>query len=651
MPLSTLLNRLFLLLVLSSSFGCAFTGARPPVRADFATAERYCAAERRFGERFYVHTVSDHHLLNQELMSSASADLPGTRHITSHGCSIETVGTESTALRIIRSCAGQGTPLLDLLELGALRREPLLLEQVRFNHKLQLAALISLSSKKRTALYLPEHSKVPLYETESPVLSLEWLDADNIALLLGDRFGRGTSLIHIPLRAPATPRVLATTAAFDQHLELVGLGREGLLGLITWGASNSSASLIRVRPGKQPEIVILKRSQGKMFLAATNQTVVVGEDHTKESTLSFFDCSVMRCTLLRRERLGPLLPLLDLVGKADGVLVRTRSPSRDHLIAFSPFGARRTTIHTTEPAAMFRLKPSIGDSATVTAHELLPFCPARSHAIRLDARVTNDSEAPPCRMPGISAERRFGIARDGTRIPLTLFTPEAPIRNRTILIGYGAYGSEEDLSFDAIVKALLRRGARVGWCHMRGGGFFGERWHDSGSGYLRQRASEDFLVCAQALHSRDHTIVAFARSAGALAITNAVMRAPDLFSALVLESPFLDVTKVFDNSSDLYNPWEFHEWSNGTLPTNETLARVSPMQTPLRRLPPTLIIGAENDTVVPYPHACDFLARVRGEIANAEIYLWVEPGATHTISADPQLQARRETLEVGFMLR
>jgi len=107
----------------------------------------------------------------------------------------------------------------------------------------------------------------------------------------------------------------------------------------------------------------------------------------------------------------------------------------------------------------------------------------------------------------VEAVRQRVVSKDGTRVPMSIIAKKASgsMRESTILTGYGGYGISLTPNFDVSRRVWLDQGGVIAIAHLRGGGEFGEPWHQAGSVTNKQNVFDDFAACAEFLVRSNYT--------------------------------------------------------------------------------------------------------------------------------------------------
>jgi prolyl oligopeptidase len=144
----------------------------------------------------------------------------------------------------------------------------------------------------------------------------------------------------------------------------------------------------------------------------------------------------------------------------------------------------------------------------------------------------------PVDFSAIESEEVKAKAADGTLVPLSIIHKRGlklDGSHPTLLHGYGSYGITFDPSFDPSSLAWLEHDAVIAVAHVRGGGEYGEDWHNGGRKATKENTINDFIACAQYLIDHKYTspkhLAGEGTSAGGITIGGAITGRPDLFAA------------------------------------------------------------------------------------------------------------------------
>jgi oligopeptidase B len=219
-----------------------------------------------------------------------------------------------------------------------------------------------------------------------------------------------------------------------------------------------------------------------------------------------------------------------------------------------------------------------------------------------------------------ASERLWITARDGVQVPVSIVYRKDRARDGKAplwLFGYGSYGYGLQANFNSGRVSLLDRGFAFAIVHVRGGNEMGEAWHDDGMLMKKKNTFTDFVDAAEYLirshwTSRDGLVIEGGSAGGLLmgAVTN--MR-PDLFRAVHLAVPFVDVMNTMMDASLPLTVGEYLEWGNpNEKPAFDYMRSYSPYDN-LRSqaYPPILVTTSYNDSQVSYWEPAKYVAKLR----------------------------------------
>lgn len=237
------------------------------------------------------------------------------------------------------------------------------------------------------------------------------------------------------------------------------------------------------------------------------------------------------------------------------------------------------------------------------------------------------------------AAREWATAADGTRVPISLVRRrDTPVDGTAplLLYGYGAYEVSIDPIFRADVLPLLDRGWVYAIAHPRGGGELGRPWYDDGHLAHKINTFTDFVACRDHLVAQRYAdparVAARGASAGGLLMGGVLTLAPDRWSKIVAEVPFVDVlTTMSDPSIPLtVNEWE--EWGNpADADDYRAMREYSPYDNVRAgvRYPALLVTAGLNDPRVQYWEPAKLVAKLRALSPETPVLLKTEMGAGH----------------------
>lgn len=165
--------------------------------------------------------------------------------------------------------------------------------------------------------------------------------------------------------------------------------------------------------------------------------------------------------------------------------------------------------------------------------------------------------------------REWATAADGTKIPLTVMRRadlDTSVPNPVLLYGYGSYEASMDPGFGIPRLSVLDRGVIFVIAHVRGGGELGRDWYLQGKKLTKKNTFTDFVDATNYLIDTGWAdparIVALGGSAGGLLMGAIANLAPQLYTAIIAQVPFVDpLTSILDPELPL-SALEWEEWGN-----------------------------------------------------------------------------------------
>lgn len=261
---------------------------------------------------------------------------------------------------------------------------------------------------------------------------------------------------------------------------------------------------------------------------------------------------------------------------------------------------------------------------------------------------------------GIEVTQHFATSEDGTRIPYFEIGSEESgadgadggrTPQPTLLYGYGGFEiSETPHYLGAAGKAWLERGGRYVLANIRGGGEYGPRWHQAALKAQRHHAYEDFSGVARDLAERgvtdaDHLAVQ-GGSNGGLLTGNMVTQYPELFGAVIVQVPLLDMKRY---SHLLAGASWMAEFGDPDTEDWDFIRSFSPYHLLAEgtHYPPTFLLTSTRDDRVHPGHARKFTAAMESLGADVRSYENIEGG--HGGAATNEQAARMNALMYTFL--
>ena len=217
--------------------------------------------------------------------------------------------------------------------------------------------------------------------------------------------------------------------------------------------------------------------------------------------------------------------------------------------------------------------------------------------------------------------RIMAPAHDGETVPVSLIRLKStPIDGTAplLLYGYGSYGITIPAAFSTVRLSLVDRGFVYAIAHIRGGKDQGYRWYKDGKREKKINTFKDFISAGEHLAKLGYgargRIVGHGGSAGGLLMGAVANMAPDLFSGLIAEVPFVDALNTMLDDTLPLTPPEWPEWGNPILSSAdyETIRAYAPYENvAAKAYPHILAMAGLTDPRVTYWEPAKWVAKLR----------------------------------------
>ncbi len=225
---------------------------------------------------------------------------------------------------------------------------------------------------------------------------------------------------------------------------------------------------------------------------------------------------------------------------------------------------------------------------------------------------------PPFKPSQFEEKQVWVTSKDGTRLPMFVLHKKGLKLNGTaptLVYGYGGFGITYGPGFTASYIPWLEQGGVIAIPNLRGGGEYGEKWHDAGRKEKKQNVFDDCIAAAEWLIANNYTSKQFlalnGRSNGGLLVGAVITQRPDLFRVAVPEVGVLDMLRYHLFTVGRY--WTT-DYGNPDKPEDFVyLRRYSPYHNikPGVEYPSTMVMTSDHDDRVVPAHSFKFAAALQ----------------------------------------
>ena len=255
-------------------------------------------------------------------------------------------------------------------------------------------------------------------------------------------------------------------------------------------------------------------------------------------------------------------------------------------------------------------------------------------------------------------KQAFYTSKDGTRVPMFILHKkglELDGNNPVFMYGYGAW-SWAAFPWQIHMIPWMEIGGVYVVANIRGGGEYGEDWHQAGIRQNKQTGIDDFIAAAEWLIDNGYTspskVVANGGSASGVLPGAAMIQRPDLFAASVINFPTLDKLR-YDRFGSAKS-WASEFGLSEDPKDFEALHAYSPYHNLEKGTcyPATWVQVGENDETTTPMHGYKFVAALQEKQGCANpVLLKITWGAGHSYGKTPEQRSETQAEELAFLVK
>jgi len=232
----------------------------------------------------------------------------------------------------------------------------------------------------------------------------------------------------------------------------------------------------------------------------------------------------------------------------------------------------------------------------------------------------------------------FFKSKDGTRVPMFI-THRKGLKldgsNRCLLYGYGGFNISLTPVFSVGRAVWLEQGGIYAMVNLRGGGEYGEEWHEAGTKLKKQKVFDDFIAAAETLikdgYTKSEKLAIQGGSNGGLLVGACMTQRPELFGAALPAVGVMDMLRF--HKFTIGWAWKSDYGSSENADEFKALHAYSPLHNlkPGTRYPSTLVMTADHDDRVVPAHSFKFAATLQEAQAKdgPPVLIRIETSAGH----------------------
>ena len=255
--------------------------------------------------------------------------------------------------------------------------------------------------------------------------------------------------------------------------------------------------------------------------------------------------------------------------------------------------------------------------------------------------------------------QQFTTSKDGTKVPMFIVSKKGiklDGSNPTYLYGYGGFNISMTPGFSPANLAWMEMGGVYVVANLRGGGEYGEAWHEAGTKLKKQNVFDDFIGAAEWLVNNKVTspckLAIGGGSNGGLLVGAAMTQRPDLFGAAIPQVGVMDMLRF--HKFTIGWAWTSDYGSSENPDEFKALVKYSPLHNlkPGTCYPATMITTADHDDRVVPAHSFKFAATAQAAQAGGNpVIIRIDTKAGHGAGKPTSKQIEEVADRWGFLTK
>jgi prolyl oligopeptidase len=253
----------------------------------------------------------------------------------------------------------------------------------------------------------------------------------------------------------------------------------------------------------------------------------------------------------------------------------------------------------------------------------------------------------------------FYTSRDGTRVPMFISHRKDVVpdgNTPTMLYGYGGFNISMTPSYSTTRLTWMDMGGIYALANLRGGGEYGEEWHQAGTKLNKQNVFDDFIAAAEYLvsdgYTRPEKLAIFGGSNGGLLVGAVVNQRPDLFGAAIPAVGVMDMLRFHNFTAGRF--WTDDYGSSDNPEEFEALLKYSPYHNIHKgtAYPAIMVTTADTDDRVVPGHSFKYAAALQeAQAGDAPVLIRIETRAGHGAGGPTDKVIANYTDNWAFLLK